>query len=330
MRIPFNEVQEILKQKLVKHGFNLTDAAQSAKLFAETSLDGVYSHGLNRFLVYIRYIQKKYIVVDAKPEKISYQGSFERWDGRLGPGNLNAWFTMNRAIELAISKGIGIVALRNTNHWMRGGTYGWQAAGAGCMAICFTNTKPNMPPWGGNLPVLGNNPFIVAVPRKEGHLVLDMAMSQFSYGRMEVAAADKSKLPFPGGYDKRGQLTDNPEKIIESERVLPIGYWKGSGMAMMLDLLAAGLAEGAATNDIGKKKEEYGVSQVFMAFNVENISNQRYIQQMTDELINAVHHGSSQNEKIYYPGERTLQIRQENLKLGIPVKEQLWKRIMEL
>ena len=310
MRIPFNEVQEILKQKLVNYGFNLPDAALSAKLFTETSLDGVYSHGLNRFPVYIGHIQKKYIVTGAKPEKISSQGSFERWDGRLGPGNLNAWFAMNRAIELAKSKGIGILALRNTNHWMRGGTYGWQAAGAGCMAVCFTNTKPNMPPWGGDIPVLGNNPFIVAVPRKEGHLVLDMAMSQFSYGKLEVTAAEKSQLPFPGGYDKKGMLTDDPGKIMDSERVLPMGYWKGSGLSMMLDLLAAGLSEGATTNDIGEKEDEYGVSQVFIVFNAGKLSNSMYIKHISNELIDAVHRASTDNKKIFYPGERTLQTRQ--------------------
>jgi 3-dehydro-L-gulonate 2-dehydrogenase len=88
----------------------------------------------------------------------------ERWNGKLGMGNLVAKKAMARAIELAGKLGIGCVAVRNTNHWMRGGTYGWQAADAGCIGICWTNTFPNMPAWGGTDPRIGNNPFVLAIP----------------------------------------------------------------------------------------------------------------------------------------------------------------------
>ena len=124
------------------------------------------------------------IDVHARPELVGSCGALERWDGKLGIGNLNAYQAMDRAIELARRHGIGCVALANTNHWMRGGTYGWQAADAGLMGICWTNTLANLPPWGASDPRLGNNPFVIAVPRPEGHVVLDMAMSQFSYGRL--------------------------------------------------------------------------------------------------------------------------------------------------
>ena len=69
---------------------------------------------------------------------------------------------------------------------MRGGTYGLQAARAGCIGICMTNTKPNMPPWGGREAIVGNNPFVIAVPNEPYPFLLDMAMAQFSYGKMEV------------------------------------------------------------------------------------------------------------------------------------------------
>ena len=72
----------------------------------------------------------------------------ERWDGQRGFGPLNARHAMARAVELAHQFGIGMVALGNNNHWMRGGTYGWQAADAGCIGICWSNTCPNMPAWG--------------------------------------------------------------------------------------------------------------------------------------------------------------------------------------
>ena len=74
-------------------------------------------------------------------------GAMERWDGHRDSA-LNARLAMARAIELAKKSGIGLVALGNNNHWMRGGTYGWLAAEKGCIGICWSNTAPNMPAWG--------------------------------------------------------------------------------------------------------------------------------------------------------------------------------------
>ena len=108
------------------------------------------------------------------------------------------WEVYCATIELAKEFGIGCVALGNTNHWLRGGSYGWQAAEAGCVGICWTNTQPNMPAWGARDRRIGNNPFIMAVPREGGHVVVDIAMAQFSYGQMDNKALRGEMLPVPG------------------------------------------------------------------------------------------------------------------------------------
>src|SRR4029077_18891960 len=149
-----------------------------------TSRDGVYAHGLNRFPRFLTMIRSGLIDIHAAPQLVMSSGSIERWDGKTGPGNLNAYQSMERAIALSREHGMGCVALANTNHWMRGGTYGWQAAEAGVIGICWTNTLPNLPPWGATDARVGNNPLIIAVPRTTGHVVLDMAMSQFSFGAL--------------------------------------------------------------------------------------------------------------------------------------------------
>ena len=87
---------------------------------------GVYSHGLNRFPRVVEYLKKGEIDPKVKAEKIMGFGAFERWDGHRGFGPLNAKLAMDRAVELAKEFGMGIVALGNNNHWMRGGSYGWQ------------------------------------------------------------------------------------------------------------------------------------------------------------------------------------------------------------
>src|ERR1035441_7903026 len=133
---------------------------------------------------------------------------------------------MERAIALGREHGVGCVALGNTNHWMRGGTYGWQAAEAGLIGICWTNTMPNLPPWGGADRVIGNNPLIIAVPRASGPVVLDMAMSQFSYGALESYRKRGEMLPVDGGFDASGNLTRDPGAIEESWRPPPAGGWR--------------------------------------------------------------------------------------------------------
>src|SRR5690625_4660470 len=128
--------------------------------------------------------------------------------------------------------------------------------------------------WGAKDRRIGNNAIILAIPRKDGPVVVDMAMSQFSYGKIEKYRMEGKELPVSGGYDSEGNLTKNPKAIEETWRVLPIGYWKGSGLSILLDLIASMLADGNTTNDIGKLGEdEYAISQVFIAISKEKLGN---------------------------------------------------------
>ncbi|HMF53950.1 MAG TPA: Ldh family oxidoreductase, partial [Edaphobacter sp.] len=145
------------------------DAAQlSARLFAETTCDGVYSHGLDRFPRFESMVRNGSIDVRAVPTRSATFGSIERWNGNRGVGNVNAYAAMQRAIDLARIHGIGAIALANTNHWMRGGAFGWQAADQGIFSLCWSNTLANLPAWGAVTPTLGNNPMVIAIPRAEG------------------------------------------------------------------------------------------------------------------------------------------------------------------
>src|SRR5258708_20221747 len=131
MRIPYQELYEVFLRVLLKAGFETNRAQLCARLFAETSCDGVYSHGLNRFPRLMEMVRSEVVGIHAQPELTASFGAIERWNGNRGPGNLNAYSCMSRAIAMSEQHGMGCVALANTNHWMRGGTYGWQAADAG-------------------------------------------------------------------------------------------------------------------------------------------------------------------------------------------------------
>jgi 3-dehydro-L-gulonate 2-dehydrogenase len=267
MRITKEHMQQTFSKILQAYGFSESDANTSSELFVMNSLDGVYSHGVNRFPRVISYLEKGYIKPEAKPSVELSFGSMERWNGNLAMGNIVAKQAMERAIQLAKQHGIGCVAIRNTNHWMRGGTYGWQAADAGFIGMCFTNTQPNMPAWGAKDRRIGNNPFVLAIPRENGeHIVVDCAMAQYSYGKIEEAKLGGKNLPYPGGFDEEGNLTTDPSVIEKTWRVLPIGYWKGSSLSIAFDLIAAVLSGGNTVSEIGKLGgDEFAVSQVVLA-----------------------------------------------------------------
>lgn len=254
LRVAYADLDRALHRAMLHLGLRGDRAALCARLFAETTRDGVYTHGLDRFPRFAAMVANGSIDVAAEPTCVAAAAALERWDGHLGPGNLNACAAIERAIELARKHGLGAVALANTNHWMRGGSYGWLAAESGLFAICWTNTLANLPAWGAASPTLGNNPLVVAIPRPDGaHVVLDMAVSQFSYGTIAAYAARGEQLPVPGGYDAAGNLSTDPADIEASQRALPIGYWKGSGLSLVLDLLAAMLSGGLATHQIPRR-----------------------------------------------------------------------------
>ena len=328
MRVPYHELHDTLRQALEANGFEPERAAVCARLFADASRDGVASHGLNRFPRFIRTIRNGVVDVDARPVRVAAYGAWERWDGQRGPGNLNAHECMERALALARTHGLGCVALANTNHWMRGGSYGWQAAEAGAIGICWTNTLANLPPWGMSQPRVGNNPLIIAVPRAAGHVVLDMAMSQFSMGALEAYRLRGESLPVPGGYDDTGALTREPAAIEASMRPLPIGFWKGSGLALMLDMVAAVLSAGSATFQIPTAPEmESGLSQVFIAFMVPSVVDTSAI---AEDIITHLHAPAPTGEHARYPGERTLENRLRNLEHGVPVEPSIWAQVQGL
>jgi len=330
--IPADEMQELFARILLKYGFTQLRALGCASIFTDSSLDGIYTHGVNRFPRFIHYVKQGYVIADAIPVLENKFGGIEQWNGNLGPGISNAIHATQIVTKLAEQHGIGCVALRNTNHWMRGGTYGWQAAKAGFVFIGWTNTIANMPAWGAKDAKLGNNPLVMALPYKDEAIVLDMAMSQYSYGALELSAMRNETLPVFGGFDTEGNLTKDPSAILASNAPVPIGYWKGAGLSLLLDLLATILSGGLSTHELSKKEVEYSLSQVFIAIDISKLGNHSLIVKAVEEILKDYHQSLPLDEtkKIVYPGERILQTRKNNLDKGIPVLKKVWDEINSL
>lgn len=331
MRIQYNELRDVFEKILIKYGFLQKKANRAAKMFADNSCDGVASHGLNRFPRVLSYISKGHIDPSADPMLEESFGALERWNGNRGMGCINAAAAMDRAMALAGQFGLGCVALGNTNHWMRGGSYGLQAARGGYMAFCWTNTMPNMPPWGAKDCRVGNNPFVMAFPWKDAPVVIDGALAQYSYGALDGYRMAGKTLPFPGGYDKEGNLTSDPAAILETWRVLPIGFWKGSGYSLVLDLIGAVLSKGNSVHQIGRLGDEIAVTQVFLAFDVEKTSGKEYAESAATAILEDFKSAAPAEPggEFFYPGEREALTRADNMKKGIPVVDEIWNDLLK-
>ncbi|MDR0822359.1 MAG: 3-dehydro-L-gulonate 2-dehydrogenase [Endomicrobium sp.] len=331
MRISFEEMKSEFKRIFIKYGISEEKAEVCARTHAETSRDGVYSHGANRVPRFINYVKKGWIDVKAEPAKEKEFGALAVYNGNLGIGITNAFYCTERAIEIAKKNGIGLVGLKNTTHWMRGGSYGLYAARKGFVSICWTNTESVMPPWGGEEIKLGNNPFVMAAPADSGEpVLLDMAMSLYSYGKLQVTRLAGKKLQFPGGYDKDGNLTDEPGKIEDTMRILPMAYWKGSAFAFLLDVLGAILSDGMGAADLDKvgKGNCGGCSQVFIVIDPSKISDKEHINEI---LVHAkAHIKTSAGKGIRYPGEGMANAFKENSSKGVLVDNTVWARIKSL
>ncbi len=333
IRVQYETAVDTVRKAMLKVGLSSEDADTCAKIHVESSAHGVESHGLNRVPVFIKYVKKGLVDPKAKISLVKARGAVERYDGNLGIGIINALHCADRAIALAKQHGIGCVTLKNTTHWMRGGTYTRKIAEAGFIGMSWTNTESCMPLWGSDQMSVGNNPFCIGIPHKDYPVAIDLAMSQFSYGKIDVYSLANEKLPIDGGFTKTGELTKDPDAIMESRRLLPMGYWKGSSMSLVLDIAAAMMAGGKSGIDMDKEKHSYctSCSQVFIAYDPYIFGDQEELDtKVQDRVVAAKNaHLADENSSIVIPGERAKINLEKSLQQGVSVDDKIWNTICE-
>ena len=258
-----------------------------SEIFAGNSADGVHSHGMNRYPRYIGDMQSG--LCDAgvyEAERISGFGGLEVWDAHFGVGPLIAEQITRRAIELAKTHGVACIALRNNSHWLRAGRYGLMMADAGMMGICMTNTCMNLVAYGAKEPSTGNNPITFALPRRAGSLVMDMAVSQYAFGKMEIMAQEGKMLDTECGYDVDGKTTNDPREIVKSGLMMPMALWKGSALSIVIDLMVSALSLGRTSHEMGTPADgEKGMSQMFICINPAAVGDMDAVDAKIEETV---------------------------------------------
>jgi len=330
LRIPYEEVQRTIKQAFIRAGVDEKRSDVMAQTHADASRDGIFSHGLNRVEIVCAFIKNGTVDITSEPSLLSSLGALEQYDGNRGLGVINGIFAIDRAMELADQYGIGAVGMANTSHWMRAGMYGLRATDRGFLAICWTTVEGCMPPWGGLDPTIGNNPFVMAAPGPDGPMLLDISMAQYSYGTLMNKRIEGKNLEYPGGFGENGELTCDPDQIIKTKRVLPIGMWKGAAFSMAIEFFSVLLAKGKPLSSIkGGDFSSQGCTQVYIAVSPKCFGPQEieHLKQSIEFMKSSRPDGST---SVQYPGEGMMKKRAEALAKGVLVHEEVWDRVKKL
>ena len=237
-----HDIQQLVEDCLQANGCNAENAASVGRTIAAAERDGCASHGLFRMPGYIASLRSGKVNGQAQPTVTRLSSSVVKVDGDHGYAPLALEMGRQALIEAARENGIAAMALVNVHHFAALWVEVEPIAEAGCCAMAFTTYKPAVVPAGAKQPLFGTNPMCFGWPRgDQPPMVFDQASASMARGEVMIAARDGHDVPLGTGVDADGNPTTEPQKIIDGGALLPFGGHKGSTIAMMIELLVAGL-----------------------------------------------------------------------------------------
>ena len=240
--LTLEEIYELALKTLKINGCDDYNAEAVAKTVTHAERDGSVSHGLFRIPGYVAALKSKKVKGTARPSNIFLTQNAIRVDGDHGFAPTAIKVGIPTLIEITNKLGVGVLTITNTHHFAALWHETEALAEENLIGIACTAYKPSVAPAGAKKPLFGTNPISFAWPRKNNSpVVYDMATSTMAMGEVQVAARDGHKVPFGTGLDNEGNKTDNPKAIADGGVLLTFGDYKGSAIAMMIELLAAGL-----------------------------------------------------------------------------------------
>ena len=240
--LSLDEIYSLAKQTLLHNGCDEMNAEAVSKTVTHAERDGSVSHGLFRIPGYTAALRSKKVKGDARPTNHFRTQNAIRVDGDYGFAPTAIQVGIPALAETANKHGVGVLAITNTHHFAALWHETEALAEHNLIGIACTAYMPSVAPAGATKPLFGTNPISFAWPRKNNTpVVYDMATASMAMGEVQVAARDGHKVPMGTGLDKNGEKTDDPAAIANGGVLLPFGGHKGSAIAMMVELLAAGL-----------------------------------------------------------------------------------------
>lgn len=305
-------------------------ARDAAVLIADSLTDaearGLASHGLVRLLpVYVRRLQAGTTRVAPSIRIVERRRSAALIDGDSGPGQVVGHQAMNLAIEMARETGTGVVGVRNSSHFGTSSFFVEQAVRADMVGLTLTNAPANMPPAGGKSRYFGTNPLALGMPcGRERPVILDMSTSVVARGKIVMAEKKGEELPPGWAIDEHGEPTQDAATALRGA-VLPMGGYKGAGLALMVDALC-GVLTGAAFGshivdlyDQGDRPQNVG--HFFLAINIDLFMPVDAFKSRMDQFVEEIRSQPRMPgvERIFMPGEIEQDMAEQHGRTGVAV-----------
>ena len=330
VRVPAERLRAFCRTALERAGLAEADADLVADTLVEADLRGVHSHGLILLVRYCRGLLKGYVNPRPRVRVEARNGAVARINGDNGLGQIPSVAAMDLAMELAETYGVGTVVVYNSNHFGAAAYYAMRALPRRMVGFATTNAPPVMPLFGGRDPVVGNNPLCWAIPAgEEPPIVLDMACSASSRGKIRVLAQRGEPIPEGWALDAGGLPTTDPLAALDGV-MLPAGGYKGAGLAVVMEALAGGLSGARFGFEIdthtvhaGDPQDSWQVGHLFQAVRIESFMPFGEFAARMDRLIRYLRscRPAPGHERVYLPGEIEHLHRADALANGIPFAE---------
>ena len=339
MIIHAGPLTDLLAAILARAGAEPERARICAEHLVSANLKGHDSHGVGMAPSYVRWIAAGKLKPNARPTVVSDKGAVIVVDGGFGLGQPVAREAMEMAIARASQLGVAVLALRNSCHIGRIGTYGEQSADAGLISMHYVNVVgagPAVAPFGGREPRMLTNPYCCAIPRRNGeHVVLDFATSAIAIGKVRVAYMKREPLPGEVLVEPSGKLTDDPKTFFEGAArsiLLPFGLHKGGGMQILCELLGGALA-GQWTMQPGSDRT-FGAAvnnMLAIVIDPDAFGGREGFEAEAEAMLDYIRSTAPADgvDRVRLPGEPERESLAQRSAEGVPVDDNTWGQIRE-
>jgi LDH2 family malate/lactate/ureidoglycolate dehydrogenase len=325
LSIEASRLQSFCSDLLVRTDVPANEAAILAEALVEADLAGIESHGVARLPDYLNRLRHGGIRSTMRVERVVDRAAIAVFDACQSIGHVAGHHTMKIAIDKAKGAGISFVTVRNANHYGAAGYFAKMALPHDMIGFTGTNGAARIPPYGGRVPLMGTNPFAVAIPAGE-HLpiVADMASCVVARGKIILASKKNEPIPLGWAITSDGEETTDARAALAGA-VLPFGGPKGSAIAMIVECLTGILAGAVPSRDIPDMRSDPSgpgqLSHYFGAIDIAAFGPVGAFKAQIDKMISRVKDNPCAKgvEEIFLPGEIELRRRQKGLEAGIPI-----------
>lgn len=286
-------------------GLSQTDASLVTDSLLDADLRGISSHGLVRLPSYISRLENHTYNANPKMKTTNLSDSVVVLEGDHGMGQVVA----NRALEILLERakdvGIAAVSVRQSSHAGALGYYTRKGARRKFVTFMFSNSSPGLVPWGGKYPILGNNPWSIAIPTSGDPVCLDMANSVAARGKIRIAKDRGLRIPEGWAVDSEGNPTTDPIEALKGG-LLPMAGHKGYGIAVIVDLLASVLSGASFLDDVISPYNTESVQDIghlFIALDSERFGTDGFEDRTSRYIARLKGSGTAPEKEILIPGE---------------------------